>query len=215
MAARIRRGLYAITDTALLADGVLVERVEQAIRGGATVIQYRDKQLSPAQRQRQAAALATVCGNYGVPLIVNDDVALAAAVGAAGVHLGEQDTGLQAARRELGPDAIIGVSCYNRVDLARQAADCGADYVAFGRFFPSSTKPAAIQATPALLADARQAIDLPIVTIGGITPENGRELLSAGADLLAVIHGVFGQPDVEAAARRYATLFGSGEVNAE
>jgi thiamine-phosphate pyrophosphorylase len=215
MATGIRRGLYAITDTALLADGVLVERVEQAIRGGATLIQYRDKQLSPAQRQRQAAALATVCGNYGVPLIVNDDVALAAAVGAAGVHLGEHDTGLLAARRELGPDAIIGVSCYNRVDRARQAADCGADYVAFGRFFPSSTKPAAIQATPALLADARQAIDLPIVTIGGITPENGRELLSAGADLLAVIHGVFGQPDVEAAARHYAALFGSGEVDPE
>jgi len=207
MAAGIRRGLYAITDTALLAGGVLVERVEQAIRGGATLIQYRDKQLSPAQRQHQAAALATVCGNYGVPLIINDDVTLAATVGAAGVHLGEHDTGLQAARRELGPDAIIGVSCYNQVDLARQAADCGADYVAFGRFFPSSTKPAAIQATPALLTDARQAIDLPIVAIGGISPENGRELLSAGADLLAVIHGVFGQPDVEAAARRYAALF--------
>jgi thiamine-phosphate pyrophosphorylase len=215
MAARIRRGLYAITDTALLAGGVLVERVEQAIRGGATLIQYRDKQLSPAQRQHQAAALATVCGNYGVPLIINDDVTLAATVGAAGVHLGEHDTGLQAARRELGPDAIIGVSCYNQVDLARQAADCGADYVAFGRFFPSSTKPAAIQATPALLTDARQAIDLPIVAIGGISPENGRELLSAGADLLAVIHGVFGQPDVEAAARRYAALFGSGEVDPE
>ncbi len=207
MAAGIRRGLYAITDTALLAGGVLVERVEQAIRGGATLIQYRDKQLSPAQRQHQAAALARVCGNYGVPLIINDDVTLAATVGAAGVHLGEHDTGLQAARRELGPDAIIGVSCYNQVDLARQAADCGADYVAFGRFFPSSTKPAAIQATPALLTDARQAIDLPIVAIGGISPENGRELLSAGADLLAVIHGVFGQPDVEAAARRYAALF--------
>jgi thiamine-phosphate pyrophosphorylase len=215
MAAGIRRGLYAITDTALLAGGVLVERVEQAIRGGATLIQYRDKQLSPAQRQHQAAALATVCGNYGVPLIINDDVTLAATVGAAGVHLGEHDTGLQAARRELGPDAIIGVSCYNQVDLARQAADCGADYVAFGRFFPSSTKPAAIQATPALLTDARQAIDLPIVAIGGISPENGRELLSAGADLLAVIHGVFGQPDVEAAARRYAALFGSGEVDPE
>jgi thiamine-phosphate pyrophosphorylase len=212
MATRIRRGLYAITDTTLLADRVLVGRVEQAIRGGATLIQYRDKQLSPPERQRQAAALAELCNSRGVPLIINDDVTLAASVGAAGVHLGEHDTGLQAARRALGSDAVIGVSCYNRVDLARQAAASGADYVAFGRFFPSSTKPAAVQATPALLTAARQAVDLPIVAIGGITPENGVQLLSAGADLLAVIHGVFGQPDVEAAARRYAALFGPGDA---
>ena len=207
MAARIRRGLYAITDTALLTDKVLVERVEQAIRGGATLIQYRDKQLSPGERHQQAAALAGLCGKHGVPLVINDDVMLAVAVGAAGVHLGEHDTDLQAARRQLGPDAIIGVSCYNRVDLAVQAAGNGADYVAFGRFFPSNTKPGAVQATPALLIGARQAVDLPIVAIGGITPENGRELINAGADMLAVIHGVFGQPDVEAAARRYAALF--------
>ena len=206
MAAEIRRGLYAITDTALLTDGVLVERVEQAIRGGATLIQYRDKQLSPAQRQRQAAALARLCGNRGIPLIINDDVMLAAAVGAAGVHLGKHDTDLQAARRQLGPDAIIGVSCYNRIDLAVQAAGNGADYIAFGRFFPSNTKPDAVPATTALLTGARQALDLPIVAIGGISPENGRELVNAGADLLAVIHGVFGQPDVEAAARRLSLI---------
>jgi thiamine-phosphate pyrophosphorylase len=207
MTIRIRRGLYAITDTALLTDGVLTQRVEQAIRGGATAIQYRDKQLSPPERRRQAAALAELCGSHGIPLIINDDVTLAMVVGAAGVHLGEHDTGLQAARRQLGPEAIIGVSCYNRVERAEQAATRGADYVAFGRFFSSSTKPRAVQATPALLTRARRAVDLPIVAIGGITPENGMELLSAGADLLAVVHGVFGQPDVEAAARRYAALF--------
>jgi thiamine-phosphate pyrophosphorylase len=207
MRANLRRGLYAITDTGLLADDVLLERVEQAILGGARVIQYRDKQLAPAARRRQAAALATLCGRHGIPLIINDDVPLAAAVGAAGVHLGEHDTGLQAARRQLGPVALIGVSCYNRLELAREAADGGADYVAFGRFFPSSTKPAAVQATPALLVEARRRLDLPIVAIGGITPVNGAELVSAGADLLAVIHGVFAQPDVEAAARRYAALF--------
>jgi thiamine-phosphate pyrophosphorylase len=134
-------------------------------------------------------------------------VPLAAAVGAAGVHLGEHDIGLQAARRQLGPGALIGVSCYNRLELACKAADGGADYVAFGRFFSSTTKPAAVQATPALLMEARRRLDLPIVAIGGITPENGVELISAGADLLAVIHGVFAQPDVEAAARRYAALF--------
>jgi thiamine-phosphate pyrophosphorylase len=207
MAASLRRGLYAITDTGLLADEVLLERVEQAIRGGARVIQYRDKQLDPAERQRQAAALATLCKHHDIPLIINDDAPLAAAVGAAGVHLGEHDTGLEDARRQLGPGALIGVSCYNLLELACKAADGGADYVAFGRFFPSTTKPAAVQATPALLMEARRRLDLPIVAIGGITPENGAELISAGADLLAVIHGVFAQPDVEAAARRYAALF--------
>ena len=210
MTARIRRGLYAITDTELLANGILLEHVGQAIRGGASVIQYRDKQLSPAERQLQATALAELCRNRDVPLIINDDVALAASVGAAGVHLGRHDSDLPEARRQLGPDAIIGISCYNRLELARQATASGADYVAFGRFFPSNTKPGAVQAIPALLTEARQAIDVPIVAIGGITPENGGELIRAGADLLAVIHGVFGQPDVEAAARRYAALFDQG-----
>ena len=213
MTARIKRGLYAITDTALLADSVLVERVGQAIRGGATVIQYRDKQLPDESRRHQADALAALCSSHGVPLIINDDVALAAAVGAAGVHLGENDADLQAARRLLGTDAIIGVSCYNRLELALQAAASGADYVAFGRFFPSSTKPGAVQALPALLTEARQVLDIPVVAIGGITPENGRALVSAGAGLLAVIHGIFGQQDIEAAARRYSALFGPAETD--
>ena len=213
MTARIKRGLYAITDTALLADSVLVERVWQAIRGGATVIQYRDKQLPDESRRHQADALAALCSSHGVPLIINDDVALAAAVGAAGVHLGENDADLQAARRQLGTDAIIGVSCYNRLELALQAAASGADYVAFGRFFPSSTKPGAVQALPALLTEARQVLDIPVVAIGGITPENGRALVSAGAGLLAVIHGVFGQQDIEASARRYSALFGPAETD--
>ena len=213
MTARIKRGLYAITDTALLADSVLVERVGQAIRGGATVIQYRDKQLPDESRRHQADALAALCSSHGVPLIINDDVALAAAVGAAGVHLGENDADLQAARRLLGSNAIIGVSCYNRLELALQAAASGADYVAFGRFFPSSTKPGAVQALPALLTEARQVLDIPVVAIGGITPENGRALVSAGAGLLAVIHGIFGQQDIEAAARRYSALFGPAETD--
>ena len=213
MTARIKLGLYAITDTALLADSVLVERVWQAIRGGATVIQYRDKQLPDESRRHQADALAALCSSHGVPLIINDDVALAAAVGAAGVHLGENDADLQAARRQLGTDAIIGVSCYNRLELALQAAASGADYVAFGRFFPSSTKPGAVQALPALLTEARQVLDIPVVAIGGITPENGRALVSAGAGLLAVIHGIFGQQDIEAAARRYSALFGPAETD--
>jgi thiamine-phosphate pyrophosphorylase len=200
-------GLYAITDNQLIPPGELTRRVTLAIAGGAAVIQYRDKRAVPSADPDEVASLAVLCRQHGIPLIINDDVPLAAAVGAAGVHLGEHDTGLQAARRQLGPGALIGVSCYNRLELACEAEDGGADYVAFGRFFPSSTKPAAVQATPALLTEARRRLELPIVAIGGITPENGAELVSAGADLLAVIHGVFAQPDVEAAARRYAALF--------
>ena len=140
MTASVRRGLYAITDTGLLADDVLLERVEQAIRGGARVIQYRDKQLAAAERRRQAATLATLCERHSMPLIINDDEPLATAIGAAGVHLGEHDTGLQAARRQLGPSAIIGVSCYDDINLAIDAENNNADYVAFGAMFSSPTK---------------------------------------------------------------------------
>ncbi len=143
----------------------------------------------------------------GIPLIVNDDVELAAAVGAAGVHLGRDDAALQAARTRLGAEAIIGISCYNDLQRARQAAQAGADYVAFGRFYPSHSKPQAVLAEPALLSQATTELALPVVAIGGITPANGRALLAAGASMLAAIHGVFGQPDITAAARRYADLF--------
>ncbi len=200
-------GLYAITDGSLIPAAELVTRVAQAIAGGATVIQYREKQLAAGERQQQAAALVELCNCHGVPLLVNDDVELAAAVGAAGIHLGKDDTAVRAARSRLGARAIIGVSCYNTLQRAQAAAAAGADYVAFGRFFPSRTKPDAVQAEAALLAQARRELDLPLVAIGGITPENGGTLLAAGANLLAVIHGVFGQPDVQAAAQRYKELF--------
>jgi thiamine-phosphate pyrophosphorylase len=215
MATAIRRGLYAITDTALLPGERLPGQVEQAIRGGATLIQYRDKQLPAPERRRQATSLAQLCARYGIPLIINDDVELAAAVHAAGVHLGEHDSDLQTARRQLGHDALIGVSCYNHLELAVQAAARGADYVAFGRFFPSGTKPGAVPADPALLKVARQEVRVPVVAIGGITPENGGALIRAGADLLAVIHGVFGQPDAGSAARRFAALFDKYPPNYE
>lgn len=201
------RGLYAITDRALIPTGSLVERVGAAIRGGAVMIQYREKRLGPDARRREAQALVELCRRRRVPLIINDDAGLAAAVGAAGVHLGAEDAGVKQARSVLGPAAIIGVSCYNRLERAHQAVAAGADYVAFGRFFPSASKPGALPAAPSLLAQARREIALPIVAIGGITPENGAELVKAGADLLAVIHGVFGQTDVEAAAQRYRALF--------
>ncbi|MFN2308957.1 MAG: thiamine phosphate synthase [Gammaproteobacteria bacterium] len=201
------RGLYAITDTALTPGAQLLPAVAAALRGGARVIQYRDKGLDLPRRAEQAAALVALCAGHGAQLIVNDDVELAAAVGAAGVHLGRDDADPRAARRRLGAAALIGVSCYNQLARAQAAAAAGADYVAFGRFFPSSTKPQAVAATPELLSAARRALDLPLVAIGGITPDNGARLIAAGADLLAVIHGVFGQADIEAAARRLARLF--------
>jgi thiamine-phosphate pyrophosphorylase len=200
-------GLYAITDSRLIPPGQMVPRVSQAIDGGAMMIQYREKNLSRDERLREAKALAALCRDRDVPLIINDDVELAAACGAAGVHLGRDDAPVEQARGRLGTAAIIGVSCYNRLDRAQAATGMGASYIAFGRFFPSGSKPEAVAARPALLVRARDAIRLPIVAIGGITPGNGAELVQAGADLLAVIQGVFGQPDVRAAARTYAGLF--------
>ena len=201
------KGLYAITDPLLLSDDRLTVAVEQALLGGARLIQYRDKSPHAARRLAQAGALNELCRRYNVPLIVNDDVELAARVGAAGVHVGKDDPALAHARARLGGNAIIGVSCYDRLDLALEAARAGADYVAFGAFFPSPTKPTEIRAPIELLREARAALSVPIVAIGGITPDNAPLLLDVGADALAVVSGVFGPPDIQAAARRYAKLF--------
>jgi thiamine-phosphate pyrophosphorylase len=207
---RALRGLYAITLEH--AGTQSAAQVERAIAGGAQVIQYRDKSEDHQHRLEQARSLNAICRRAGVPLIVNDDVALAAAVEAAGVHLGHNDAAPAAARDLLGPRAIIGVSCYNRLDLALAARDQGADYVAFGSFFPSSTKPLAVRADIDLLRRARRELRLPLVAIGGITPENGAVLVGAGADMLAVVTGVFGAPDPQAAARAYARLFDSPDI---
>ncbi len=209
------RGLYALTPdpdpTAPPdADRWLADQVTLAIAGGAGMIQYRAKRLPPERRQRQAALLAPLCANAGVPLIINDDVELALAVGAAGVHLGRDDGDPAAARARLGPAAVIGVSCYDRLDLAESAAAAGADYCAFGSFFPSSVKPAAVRPDLGLLARARARLALPLVAIGGITPQNAGLLIAAGADLLAVITGVFAAPDITAAALAYSRLFEPG-----
>ncbi|MFO1372604.1 MAG: thiamine phosphate synthase [Candidatus Competibacteraceae bacterium] len=200
-------GLYAITDTVLIPDDRLTDAVEQAILGGARLVQYRDKSHDAARRLAQAKALNELCQRYNLPLIVNDDVELAAQIGAAGVHIGKDDPTLATARARLGATALIGVSCYDRLDLALDAARAGADYVAFGAFFPSLTKPGEIRAPLELLRHARSVLRVPIVAIGGIMPDNGQLLLDAGADSLAVVSGVFGQADIQAAARRYAALF--------
>jgi thiamine-phosphate pyrophosphorylase len=202
-------GLYAITDASLIAPERLVECVHQVIKGGARLVQYRAKQTDPALRRQQAQALRELCLASGIPLIINDDAELAAAVHSEGVHLGRDDADLPTARRILGPQAIIGISCYDSLERAQAAQALGADYVAFGSFFPSLTKPAAVRADLDLLRQARAMLRIPIMAIGGITPENAPALLAAGADALAVIHGLFAQPDPESTARRYAALFRS------
>jgi thiamine-phosphate pyrophosphorylase len=201
------QGLYAITDAVLIPDERLTLAVEQALLGGARLIQYRDKGADAGRRRAQAQALNVLCRRYDAPLIINDDVQLAAEVGAAGVHLGKDDPAFATARARLGENAVIGVSCYNQLELARAAEQAGANYIAFGAFFPSPTKSTEIRASLALLREARATLNIPIVAIGGITPENAPPLLGAGADALAVISGVFAQSDIQSAAARYAALF--------
>lgn len=201
------RGLYAIADTGYLDDARLAGAVEQAIAGGARVVQYRDKRHDAAARRRQAQTLSRLCREHGAIFLVNDDVVLAKESDADGVHLGRQDMPFSAARARLGADRLIGVSCYNELERATAAEKQGADYVAFGSFFPSRTKPQAARAPLELLRAARAQLKMPIVAIGGITPENGAALIEAGADMLAAIEGVFAQSDIRAAARRYADLF--------
>jgi thiamine-phosphate pyrophosphorylase len=204
-------GLYAITDPQLCPDETLPAQVEQALDGGCRLIQFRDKRPDRAMRRSLAERLLVTCRRHQALLIINDDVQLCREIGAHGVHLGKDDPDPAVARSQLGDAAIIGVSCYNRLELAVRAAEQGVDYVAFGRFFTSRSKPNAAQAEPQLLRQARAAIDLPLVAIGGITPENGAPLIAAGADMLAVIHGVFGQPDIGAASRRICELFATAK----
>jgi len=197
-------GLYAITQTANKSGDTIISEVAAAIKGGAAVVQYRDK--NPVDAPFLARELVKICHSHNVPLLINDDIELAALVGADGVHLGREDGAVIQARKQLGGDAIIGVSCYNFVELAVAAQEQGATYAAFGRFFPSSSKPLAAPAQIETLRQAKLALTIPIVAIGGILPDNGGQLLAAGADLLAVIGGIFDdQP--EQSARAYQTLF--------
>jgi thiamine-phosphate pyrophosphorylase len=198
-------GLYAVTPE--LADpALLTNKVEAALRGGARVVQYRNKAADERLRHEQALQIARLCRDAGICFIVNDSIELAREVAADGVHLGKDDDGVGAARALLGPGKLIGVSCYNQLGRARDAVAQGADYIAFGSFFPSPTKPGAVTASRDLLRAARE-FSLPIVAIGGITPDNAAGLIEAGADAVAVVSAVFDAPDVERAARRIAGLF--------
>lgn len=198
-------GLYVITDPALTPDERMVESVRLAVEGGARIVQYRDKRRGPGYTRRAEALRETTYG-LGALFIVNDDIELATRVDADGVHIGRDDPGLASARQRVGR-RLIGVSCYNDITLARNAQAAGADYVAFGSFFPSKVKPGAVRADTALLRLARSEISLPIVAIGGIDVDNGKALLAAGADSLAVISGIFGQQDITRAAQRLSALF--------
>lgn len=205
-------GLYAITTDGPHSQAELLADAAAALRGGAVVLQYRRKEIEKSQARRELAGLRELCRGATALLIVNDDIDLALEMDADGVHLGRDDGDWEQLARAPGRRLLLGLSCYADLPRARHAAGCGVDYVAFGSFFPSRTKPAATRCPVETLREARHELTLPIVAIGGITPENGREILRAGADFLAVISGVFGQPSVETAAARYAELFGDHHV---
>jgi thiamine-phosphate pyrophosphorylase len=191
-----------MSDTATLSD-----KVEAALRGGARVVQYRNKSADESLLYRQARAISLLCRRAGACFVVNDSVPLARALDADGVHLGSGDESIASARRALGGGKLVGISCYNQLSLAREAAASGADYVAFGSFFVSPTKPEAIPADVALLALARRQLSIPIVAIGGITADNAAGLIESGADAVAVVSALFDSGDVEQAARRFSALF--------
>ena len=198
-------GLYAITPDEPRTD-ILVDKVGQALRGGASALQYRNKTAGTALRLEQGRALAALCRAAGAAFIVNDDLALALELGADGAHLGADDGDLAEARRHLGQDKLLGVSCYDRVELAQVAAQAGADYLAFGSVFDSSTKPGAVRAPLAIFAAARRSFSLPLVAIGGITLQNAPQVFAAGADAVAVISALFDAGDIAERAAGFTRL---------
>jgi thiamine-phosphate pyrophosphorylase len=201
--ASLGRGLYAITNGPRVD---LLDAVGQALAGGTRLLQYRDKTEHKARRQFEATALKELCHRFGVPLIIDNDVDLALAVAADGVHLGKHDVDVDVARAALGPRAIIGMSCYDSLQRGEDAARAGASYIGFGAFFASTTKPLAARAHANLLRQSA-AFGVTRVAIGGITPDNGAYLVEAGADFLAVVAAVFAANDIRSAAHRFADLY--------
>jgi len=209
------RGLYAITPE-YAAGRQLLTDVEAALAGGCRIVQFRDKQSDAPERVRRARALRDLTRRFGARLLINDDLSLAFLIDADGVHLGKDDGNLVATRAILGPDKILGASCYADFAAARQAAAAGADYVAFGAVYPSPTKPDAVPATVDLFFQAKTTLTAPrrqrpwgtaSCAIGGITLANAPPLIAAGADLLAVITDLFSAPDIAARAAAYQRLF--------
>ncbi|HVK54098.1 MAG TPA: thiamine phosphate synthase [Burkholderiales bacterium] len=198
-------GLYAITPEEPSAE-LLLEKVRQAIAGGARTLQYRNKSADQVTRLWQAEALAAFAKSKDVVFIVNDSVELARVTDADGIHLGKEDSDVASAREALG-DKLIGVSCYNDLDRAIEAEKAGADYVAFGAAFPSATKPNAVHAPLDLYRQAMRKLSIPVVAIGGITPNNAKALIDAGVDAVAVISDLFEANDIRARAELFSRLF--------
>ncbi|MDB5775932.1 MAG: thiE [Herbaspirillum sp.] len=200
------RGLYLVTP-----DWDDTERLlrvsEQALQGGAAVLQYRHKTAGAQQAVEQAGALLALCRRYHVPLIVNDNVVLCMTIGADGVHVGGTDAAVGEVRAALGDDKIVGASCYGSPALAQQSAEAGASYLAFGGFYPSQVKQYEVSTQPELIAQIKRSIALPVVVIGGMTLANAAPLVAMGADMVAVISSVYNAPDPQAAAEKFAALF--------
>ena len=203
-------GLYVITDPILCSIDI-VSKVEQAILGGAQIIQYRNKNknenIIKSQQLEEASALQALCSQYDRTFIINDNISLALETNADGIHLGQTDGDITSARKRLGDNKIIGVTCHSDLNAALSAQQQTADYVAFGRFYPSRTKPAAPPADIDILQHAKSQLQIPIVAIGGISVENATTLINAGADMLAVIHAVFAQDNIQLAAAEFKKLF--------
>lgn len=204
---RTIKGLYAITDSSLMPGEKLLPAVTAAMKGGAKIIQYRNKNASESQKLSECKQIKAICLKHQALLIVNDDIDLCIASDADGVHIGQSDIGISDARARLGKALIIGQTCHNSLSLANRAQSEGANYVAFGRFFTSKTKPHAPAANMDTLIQAKRELDIPIVAIGGITLDNAPVLINAGTDAIAVIHSLFADTDIEQTARTFATLF--------
>lgn len=200
-------GLYVIADTSILNGSDLVNGVEQATSGGAAIVQLRDKSSSASDRKNLALTLKKICADKNVIFLINDDALLAKNINADGVHIGKEDLSIQETRAVVGAQAIIGVSCYNQLSLAEDAQKQGADYIAFGSFFNSPTKPEAVPASLALVEKANTVINIPMVAIGGITPDNTAPLMRAGISAIAAASGVIGQDNIRKAAANYCKHF--------
>lgn len=201
------KGLYAITDENLIAEENFTQIIESALQGGTKIIQYRDKSVNQQKRFQQASLVNSLCKQYQAAFIINDDVELARAVNADGVHLGKDDASLTQARQTLGDNAIIGVSCYNDLSLAIKAENNTADYVAFGAIFSSPTKPHANIAGLDIISQAKQQLSIPVCTIGGITHKNIQQVIQHGADMTAVISSLFSTNDIKHAAEELNRYF--------
>lgn len=206
------RGLYLVTPDWNDTERLLAA-TEAALRGGAALVQYRhkdkDADADAVLRLEQGAALLALCRRHGTPLVINDHLDLCMHLDADGVHLGGTDLAIGHARRLLGADKIVGASCYGELALAHAAQAAGASYAAFGGFYPSPVKKYTFVTEPALLSQARAELALPLVVIGGMTPQNAAPLVARGADMVAAITGVYAEADPEAAARRFGALFNS------